>query len=72
MCEYRMFKQRLYSPCAGEYDTWGIAFYCGREMRFALEDVGCDEAMVRRLTQQLNRFDVSVCHFKDVVLDSLE
>lgn len=72
MCEYKSFRQRLCSPYLGEYDTWGIACVRGGKTVRAIDDVGCDEAMVRRLVQTLNQCGVLPCHFTDVVLDSLE
>lgn len=72
MCEYKVFKQRLYSPYIGEYDTWGISYLQNGEIKFVIDDVGCDEAMVQRLAQQLNGCEVPARHCMDVVLDSLE
>ncbi len=50
------------------YTSFGIACECNSEV-VVLDDISSDKSYVEKICTTLNKFEVSVLHFRDVVED---
>ena len=70
--KYRVVRERLFCRELGSYHSFGILASASDGGCAYIPDVSLLEHRAYALTERLNHHDVSMCHFLDVVLDSLD
>lgn len=66
---YFYFKQNLYNEHIGKYDTFGISLKNNRNIH--IDDVSCNEQLIRKIVSKLNKNQVSPVHLQDVIEDMI-